>query len=87
LRRRTDASEPSPPEWLTDVGEDPVDGLWVGEDQRFASVPRDHPFEAVAVGRLDPDDGIEAESAAVVQGEYGLGLMGLQEAVTASRAA
>jgi len=58
-----------------------------GQDQRSASVPADQPFQAFAVGGLDADAPVEAEPATVLPAQHVLGVVGLQEAVAASRVA
>jgi hypothetical protein len=46
-------------------------------------VPADEPFQSFPVGSLDADTGVAAKPTAVLPGEHVLGVVGLQEAVTA----
>jgi hypothetical protein len=54
------------------------------ESERGPRTVADQPFEAFAVGGLDPDAGVEAEAATVLPVEHVLGLVSFQEAVAAS---
>ena len=54
------------------------------ESERGPRTVADQPFEAGAVGGLDPDAGVEAEAATVLPVEHVLGLVSFQEAVAAS---
>jgi hypothetical protein len=47
---------------------------------RPGAIPKE-PFQALAVGGLDPNAGVEAESAPVIPAEHSLGVVGFQEAV------
>jgi len=51
------------------------------ESERGPGTVADQPFEAFAVGGLDPDAGVEAEAAPVLPVEHIPGLVGFQEAV------
>jgi hypothetical protein len=47
---------------------------------RPGAIPKE-PFQALAVGGLDPDAGVEAESTTVTPCEHVLGIVGIQKAV------
>ena len=64
-----------------------ADQLEALEGERgLATIPNEA-FETSTVRGLDADTGVQAKTPAVIPGEHVFGVMGLQEAVAASRAA